>query len=116
MGLARTFHFPAVLAASAFVALLGGLPAPGVSGDAVAQTVSPQSTLALSVNSGELLRLPRPASKVFIADPAIADFQAASSSSLLIFGRKAGQTTLYALGAKDNVILSRRIIVKHDTG
>lgn len=116
MGLMRTFPIPALFGAAATAALLAISPAVVGSGHALAQTISPQSTLEINVNSGELLRLPRPASKVFIADPAIADFQAASSSSLLIFGRKAGQTTLYALGSKDGVILSRRIVVRHDVG
>lgn len=119
MGRTRTLNLPNVLgvialtAAFASVVALPGAVLPG--GDRLhAETISPQATLALNVNAGELIRLPRPASKIFIADPDIADFQAASSSSLLVFGRKAGQTTLYALGAKDNVILSRRIVVRHD--
>lgn len=116
MGLMRTFPIPALFGAAATAALLAISPAIIGNGHALAQTISPQSTLEINVNSGELLRLPRPASKVFVADPAIADFQAASSSSLLIFGRKAGQTTLYALGSKDSVILSRRIVVRHDVG
>ncbi len=81
---------------------------------AAAQSIKPTGTLALNVNAGELIRLPRPAAKVFIADPEIADFQAASNQSLLVFGRKPGQTTLYALSATDGVILSRRIDVAHD--
>lgn len=86
------------------------------SAPAIAQSVKPDGVLALNVNGGELLRLPRPAAKIFIADPEIADFQAASNQSLLIFGRKPGQTTLYALSATDGVILSRRITVAHDVG
>jgi len=81
---------------------------------AKAQSVKPTSSLALNVNAGELIRLPRPAAKIFIADPEIADFQAASNRSLLVFGRKPGQTTLYALSDTDGVILSRRIDVAHD--
>lgn len=88
----------------------------GLSAPAVAQSVKPDGVLALNVNAGELLRLPRPAAKIFIADPEIADFQAASNKSLLVFGRKPGQTTLYALSATDGVILSRRITVAHDVG
>lgn len=88
----------------------------GTATPALAQTVKPDGVLALNVNAGELLRLPSPAAKVFIADPEIADFQAASNQSLLVFGRKPGQTTLYALSANDGVILSRRITVAHDVG
>lgn len=81
---------------------------------AAAQSVKPTKTIALNVNGGELVRLPQPAAKVFIADPEIADFQAASNQSLLVFGRAPGQTTLYALSETDGVILSRRINVAHD--
>jgi len=88
----------------------------GASAPTLAQSVKPDGVLALNVNGGELLRLPRPAAKIFIADPEIADFQAASNQSLLVFGRKPGQTTLYALSATDGVILSRRITVAHDVG
>lgn len=100
-------RFAAGLAAVLAVSALGG---------AWAQSVKPTETLALNVNAGELLRLPRPAAKIFIADPEIADFQAASNQSLLVFGRKPGQTTLYALSQTDGVILSRRINVAHDVG
>mgnify|MGYP002630222918 CR=1 FL=1 len=81
---------------------------------AAAQSDASQPTLSLNVNAGELVRLPRPAAKIFIADPEIVDFQAASNKSLLVFGRKAGQTTLYALSANDDVILQRHITVRHD--
>lgn len=106
MGVRRKFNV--LLAASVLaLACIGPFAAK-------AQSVKPTGTLALNVNGGELIRLPRPAAKVFIADPEIADFQAASNQSLLVFGRKPGQTTLYALSATDGVILSRRINVAHD--
>ena len=75
-----------------------------------------RATLEVAVNAGELVRLPKPASKVFIADPKVADFQVASNRSLLVFGLKPGQTTLYALSGDDGVILSRKINVTFDTG
>lgn len=111
MGVWRKILPPFVGGLLASIAALGIAP-----GLASAKSVKPAATLALNVNAGELIRLPRPASKVFIADPEIADFQAASNQSLLVFGRKPGQTTLYALSANDGVILSRQIKVAHDVG
>ncbi len=102
-----------LLTAAVGIALAGSAALPKT---AFAQSVAPNGELALNVNAGELIRLPRPAAKVFIADPEIADFQAASNSSLLVFGRKPGQTTLYALSENDGVILSRRINVVYDSG
>ena len=104
----RTFKHPVV---ACFMAI-AGLVAPS----AVAQSVKPAATLALNVNAGELIRLPSSAAKIFIANPEIADFQAASNLSLLVFGRKPGQTTLYALSETDGVILSRKINVTLDVG
>lgn len=96
-----------------FLALILGL-AVVVSSPGAALAAPPSKTLALNVNAGELVRLSRPAAKVFIADPEIADFQAASNRSLLVFGRKPGETTLYALSTTDGVILSRKIVVSHN--
>lgn len=111
MGVWRTLIPPFAACLMAAIAAAGVMP-----GMASAQSVKPAASLALNVNAGELIRLPRPASKIFIADPEIADFQAASNRSLLVFGRKPGQTTLYALSENDGVILSRQIKVAHDVG
>lgn len=114
MGLSRTFTIPTIFAFAAFAGVLTAAPVLHGSSDARAEIIAPETTLEINMNSGALLRLPRAASKIFIADPEIADFQVASNRTLLVFGRKAGHTTLYALGAKDGVILSRRISVRHD--
>lgn len=52
----------------------------------------------LDVSRGRLLTLPQPASSVFVADPAIAGVQVPSDRQIFVFGKKPGQTTLYALG------------------
>jgi pilus assembly protein CpaC len=70
--------------------------------------------MTVHVNAGELLRLDRPAAKVFIADPEVADFQAASASSILVFGRRSGRTNLYALDERDRLVVSRTVVVEHD--
>ena len=95
-----------------FLILLCGLAAAVAAQPNAARAAEPTETLALNVNAGELVRLPSPAAKVFVADPEIADFQVASNQSLLVFGRKPGRTTLYALSETDGVILSRRIAIQ----
>ena len=60
--------------------------------------VSPShGQIALNVSRGQTLRLARPASSIFIADPSIADIQTPSNQVVFVFGKKAGRTSLFAL-------------------
>lgn len=59
--------------------------------------VAASRTLRLDVSGGQLIQLPAIASTVFIADPAIADVQTPSASSVFVFGKKPGRTTLFVL-------------------
>ena len=65
----------------------------------LAQPVEKSVGVSLDLSQGKLITLPAPASNVFIADPAVADVQVATPERVFVFGRKAGRTTLYALGA-----------------
>ena len=67
--------------------------------------------LQLEVNKGRLVRLDRPASTVFIADPEIADIQVKSPSLVYLLGKKAGETTLYAVDESENILASVAIRV-----
>ena len=71
--------------------------------------------LTLAIGSGQLVKLPAPAATMFVADPQIADIQTQSPSSLLVFGRKAGTTTIYALDENDEQIYAQQIAVRHNT-
>jgi pilus assembly protein CpaC len=66
---------------------------------APASTVSSQQqgVITIEVGKAQLVRLPEPAATVFIADPAIADVQVPNARSFLVFGKKAGFTTAYAV-------------------
>lgn len=68
----------------------------------------------LAVGHGEMIRLSRPAGTVFVADPDIADVQVASPGALFVLGKKAGQTTVFALGDDDQPIVRETIRVQHD--
>ena len=70
--------------------------------------------LPIEVNKGRLIRIRRPAATVFIADPAIADIQIKSPTLLYVFGKKAGETTLFAVDAKDRVLVNLTISVSHN--
>lgn len=76
------------------------------------QVVPPQQpTLTLEVNKGTALRLPGPASTVFVAAPDIADVQVKSPTMIYVFAKKAGDTVLYAVDAQDRVLLNTIVSV-----
>jgi len=72
------------------------------------------SSIDLSAGKGRLVKLQRPATSVFIADPAIADVEVKSPMLIYIFGKASGQTTLYAVGEHDEVLLNENVVVHYD--
>ncbi len=63
---------------------------------------------------GAPLHLPGAAASVAIANPAIADVQVVSPRLLFVNGKAAGETSLIAVDAQDNVILQGNILVTHN--
>lgn len=76
-------------------------------------TLAAASDLVLEIRKGQLIRLPRPAAAVFVADPEVADVQAHSPTLVYVFGRRSGTTTLYAVDENEQVLLSRNVVVEH---
>jgi pilus assembly protein CpaC len=68
--------------------------------------------LDIDISRGQLINLPEPASSVFVADPAIAGVQVPSEKQVFVFGKKAGQTTLFALGDDGKQIASMTVVVR----
>lgn len=90
-----------------------------VSPPALAQTnihtlVSGQETVELEVNKGILVRLPRPASAVFVANPAFADISVKSPTLVYVMGKKTGVTSLFAVDSKDAVLADVNLVVNHN--
>lgn len=79
----------------------GGGPAPErpMATPAAGPAVPARGDIALNISRGQTLRLGRPASSIFVADPAIADIQTPSNQVVFVFGKKAGRTSLFALDA-----------------
>ncbi|QGZ62814.1 type II and III secretion system protein family protein [Paraburkholderia acidisoli] len=75
---------------------------------------APGTPLAVGTGKGVMLRLPAPATAVFVADPDIADVHVPNSQAVFVLGKKAGSTTLYALGANNKTILQRTVVVNTD--
>jgi len=71
------------------------------------------ATVVLQVGSGHLIRLPQPAAKVFVAEPAIADVELASDHTVFVTARKPGRTTFIALDQQDRLILEQTLQVGH---
>jgi len=97
-------------------ALLAGLLAPAPRPAAAAATVVAPGgqTIQLEVGKGRLVRLDRPAASVFVAEPEIADIQVKSPNLVYVVGKAAGETSLYAVGEKDEMLLSATVSVHHN--
>jgi pilus assembly protein CpaC len=99
-------HFFAALLAT--VLLIGA-------GAAYAQAADDSPVLSVPAGRGTMITLPQPAVAVFVADPDVADVQVPTPRSVFVLGKKAGTTTLYALGANNRQILARTVSVSTDT-
>ncbi len=78
-----------------------------------AQTVaaSPTSIVEVAIGRGRLVTLPRPMSDLFVADDKIADVQVRSPTQLYIFGKSAGETTLYASAKGGGIVYATTVRV-----
>jgi pilus assembly protein CpaC len=72
--------------------------------NAAAETLA--KDLVLSVGRGRLINLPRGIADVFIANDTVADVQVRSSTQLYVFGKAAGETSVYATDAAGKVVFS----------
>lgn len=102
------------MAASLMAIGLTLAPIAAVSASAEAQVIGAEGRIAIEVRKGKVIRLPRPASAVFVADPDIADVQAQSPTLVYLFGRRAGTTSLYAVDDDDEMLLRQDVVVTHD--
>jgi pilus assembly protein CpaC len=104
IGRALAVSGPALLALLLFVASQAG--------------AAPMKPAATSVNleagKGTLVRLDRPASAVFVADPEISDVQLTSPRLLYLLAKKPGETSVYAVDEAENVLANVEISVGHN--
>ena len=83
---------------------------------AAAQSSRPSETLNLSQSTGTLVRLSSPMSDVFVANDGIADIQVRSSTQLYVFGKSAGETTIYATDKAGRTVYSANVRVGTNVG
>ncbi|MGX5844989.1 type II and III secretion system protein family protein [Mesorhizobium sp. ArgA1] len=88
----------------------------GDAGTPRAASNSINATLNLSSSLGKTVRLPAPAATIFVADPTIADYQAPSSKTIFVFGKKSGRTTLFALNDNGEALAELQIVVTQPIG
>jgi pilus assembly protein CpaC len=99
----------------AMLALAGTLTlvaAPLAAATNVIKTVG--APLVVEVGKGQLIHLEHPAATVFVADPDIADVQVKSPVLIYLYGKSGGETTLYAVGENDDVVLNVGVSVRYD--
>ena len=72
-------------------------------------TQNASSSIDLSVGRGRLVSLPASMSDIFVANSDIADVQVRSPTQLWVFGKKAGETTLYATTRSGKVVYSATV-------
>jgi pilus assembly protein CpaC len=104
--------------AASAVALLMLTVAPGplMSGAAAqeATKVASGHTLAIQVNQGQLVRIDKPVESVFVANSEIADVAIKSPQLIYVYAKHPGTTTLYAVGANDEILASITLNVTHN--
>ncbi|HWU04027.1 MAG TPA: type II and III secretion system protein family protein [Novosphingobium sp.] len=76
-----------------------------------ASALNPRNDLLLSIGRGQLISLPGPMKDVFVADERIADVQVKSNNQLYVYGRGAGETTIYASNAAGQMVFSTNVRV-----
>ncbi len=81
-----------------------------------ATATKPASSLSLSVGAGRMVRLDGQMSDLFVANDAIADVQVRSADQIYIFGKSAGETTVYATNKAGKVLYSANVRVGTNIG
>jgi len=102
----------AALGTALAAALAAGLAASAPS-QAVAQSgaVAPGNDITLSVGTGRLVRVNGAMSDLFVANNEIADVEVRSPTQFYVFGKTAGNTTVYATDRSGRVVYSASVRV-----
>jgi pilus assembly protein CpaC len=79
-----------------------------------AQAQKPDQELVIENNSGHLVKLPGRAVSILVANPDIADVQAPAVDTIMIFGKKPGRTSIYALAAGGQSLAAYSVRIIHE--
>lgn len=86
-------------------------PAVGVGSNFTATGPAFQGGIAVAKGSGRLIRLPHPVANIFAADPAVVEVRPASPTTMFVFGKGLGATTIVATDASGNAIAQYSVSV-----
>jgi len=81
-----------------------------------AGSVAPANDVTLSVGTGRLVRFNGTATAVFVANDEVADVNVNASNQLYIFGKAAGNTSVYATDRAGRVVYSANVRVGQNLG
>jgi pilus assembly protein CpaC len=70
-------------------------------------------SFAVGAHTGRIITLPRPVASIFAADPDIIEVRPASPTSLFVFGKKLGLTTIVATDANGNTVADYTVTVNN---
>ena len=90
--------------------------APSAASAQPAGASKPVNNVTLSAGAGQMVRLDSPMSDLFVANDGIADVQVRSANQLYIFGKTAGETTVYATDRAGRVVYSANVRVGNNIG
>ncbi|MEA1013659.1 type II and III secretion system protein family protein [Sphingosinicella sp. LY1275] len=97
---------------TALAALCAAGTVPVATGSAfAAPAVKPSGETLLSVGTGRLVNLSSPISDVFVANEAVADVQVRSATQIYVFGKAAGETSVFATNRAGKILFSSNVRV-----
>lgn len=110
-----------LLKSAALALAIIALAAPAMAAKPAAPATAPtetrpssRSAMEVTIDRGEPLTLAAPASSIFIANPDVADVQVLTPTSIMVFGKKNGQTTLVVTGEGGRILANRTILVSQN--
>jgi pilus assembly protein CpaC len=68
-------------------------------------------SLGIAAGNGRIVTLPSPVASIFVANPDVVEVRPASPTSLFVFGKKLGNTTVIATDANGNTVVQYTVTV-----
>jgi pilus assembly protein CpaC len=99
--------------AALLAASLTAAPAPAL---AQPQAVRPANDVILSAGTGRMVKLDGAMTDVFVSNPGVADVQVRSADQLYVFGKSAGETTVFATDKNGRTVWSANVRVGTNLG
>ncbi len=96
------------------LALISIVSPPALAQSSIRTLTTGDESFEIEVNKGVLVRLPQPASAVFVANPEFADIAVKSPTLVYVMGKRTGVTSLFAVDGSDRVLADVTLVVSHN--